>query len=106
MMVFATGITMVSCVWQQILLIIFMFKYGKYPYTCYGGQTMSTIITATCNMVFSFAVKSIIPEMMREMTNPREMHKAWACSQALALPLYGFYGFVGFYLYGIFSQNA
>lgn len=106
MIVFATVITLISVIWQQVLYFALMGEYGKYPYTCYGGQTFSTILSATCNMVFSFGVKSILPEMMREMKDPQEMHKAWAWSQGIALPLYAFFGFVGFYFYGIFNQNA
>lgn len=106
MIVFATVITLVSVIWQQVLYMALMGVDGKYPHTCYGGQTASTILSATSNMVFSFGVKSILPEMMREMKDPYEMHKSWAWSQACALPLYAFYGFVGFYMYGIFNQNA
>jgi len=106
MIVFATVITLISVIWQQALYFILMGVHGGYPHTCYGGQTFSTIVSATCNMVFSFGVKSILPEMMREMKDPYEMHKSWAWSQAVALPLYALYGFIGFALYGVFNQNA
>lgn len=34
------------------------------------------------------------------------MHKAWACTQAIAFPLYAMFGFVGFYYYGVFAPSA
>jgi len=57
-------------------------------------------------MIYTFSVTNILPEMMREMTNPREMHKSWAAAQAVAMPLFTLFGFWGFYLYGLFNQQA
>jgi len=105
-MVFATTVAIISTIWQQVLYLTLMGVNGKYPYLCYGGQTLGTAVAATCNMMFSFGVKNILPEMTREMVNPKEMHKSWFWSQAVAMPLYALYGFLGFYMYGIFNQNA
>jgi hypothetical protein len=51
-------------------------------------------------------VTNVLPEMMREMTNPQEMHRSWDMANYVAMPLFTLFGFWGFYLYGIFNQQA
>jgi len=105
-MKYATYLTVICVVWRMILYFSLMGYHGKYPYTCYGGQTLTSTLTGTCNMIYTFSVTNVLPEMMREMTNPREMHRSWFISQCFAMPLFMVFGFWGFYLYGVFNQQA
>jgi amino acid permease len=71
-MKYATMLTVVCVAWRMVLYFSLMGYHGPYPYKCYGGQTWSSILTGTCNMIYTFSVVNILPEMMREMTNPKE----------------------------------
>lgn len=105
-MKYATGLTVVCVLWRMALYLALMGYYGKYPYTCYGGQSTTSIFTGTCNMIYTFSVTNVLPEMMREMTKPQEMHRSWDLANYVAMPLFTLFGFWGFYLYGVFNQQA
>jgi len=102
----ATLLTVVSTVWQMAVYAILIPGFGRYPYVCYSGQTATTVLSAASNMVFTFGVKSILPEMMREMTDRREMHKAWTTANLAAMPLYWMVGLAGFWAFGVFNSGS
>ena len=48
----------------------------------------------------------MMPEEVREMTAPHEIHSAYDLAYAFALPLYFVLGYGGFYYFGIFNSGA
>lgn len=102
----ATFLTIVSTFWQLGVYSILIPDFGRYPYVCYSGQTVTTVLSAASNMVFTFGVKNMLPEMMREMADRREMHKAWTVANLIAMPLYWAVGLAGFWAFGVFNSGA
>lgn len=102
----ATVLTVIATIWQMAVYSILIPYYGRYPYLCYGGQTGTSIVSAASNMVFTFGVKSLLPEMMREMADPREMKRAWTVANVIAMPLYWCIGIAGFWAFGVFNSGA
>jgi len=102
----ASILTVCVVVWRVGLFLVLLAAWGKYPYVCYGGQTFSTVLSGVCNMIFTFGIKNIMPEMAREMVNPQEMHKSWMVANLLAIPAYTLVGFWGQWAFGVFNQNA
>lgn len=102
----ASYLTLALLFWRLGLFMLLLGLWGKYPYVCYGGQTFSTVLGGVSNMMFTYGVKNIMPEMAREMVNPNEMHKSWMFANLLAMPLYALVGFWGQWAFGVFNQNA
>jgi amino acid permease len=102
----ASILTLCLVVWRVGLFLTLLALWGKYPYVCYGGQTFSTVLSGVVNMMFTFGVKNIMPEMAREMVKPQEMHKSWAVANAMSLPMYLLVGLWGEWAFGVFNQNA
>lgn len=102
----ASVLTSVLVFWRVALFLVLLGLWGRYPYVCYDGQTFSTVLGGVSNMMFTFGVKNIMPEMAREMLNPNEMHKSWTVANSLAIPMYFLMGFWGQWAFGVFNQNA
>jgi hypothetical protein len=102
----ATWITIAITFWRVGLFLTLMMVYGTYDYNCYGGQTWSTIFSGISNMMFTFGVKNVLPEMTRELRDPIEMHKSWTAANVVAMPVYVLFGVWGFYAFGVFNQGA
>jgi len=86
--------------------VVLLALWGRYEYVCYEGQTSTTILSAAANLIFTFGVKNVMPEMIREMSEPLDMHKAWMTANSVAMPMYTAVGFLGFWAFGIFNQGA
>jgi len=102
----ATFLTVILTVWRVILFITLLVTLGPYKYVCYDGQTFSTVLSGASNMMFTFGVKNVLPEMTREMADPKDMHKAWTAANIVGMPTYALLGFWGVWAFGIFTQNA
>jgi len=102
----ATGITLVGTLWRVLMYVGAFLAWGAYPYRCYGGQDLTTIFNGAANLMGSFGVKVVIPEMIREMKKPDDFHKAWAVSQAIVIPLYIGIRLWGFALFGTFVDGT
>ena len=63
------------------------------------SPTSSTPLLPTChpqaNLVFTFGSHAMMPEEVREMISPAEIHWAYDCAYALAIPLYVLLGDLG-----------
>ena len=47
----------------------------------------STVFSGVSNMMFTFGVKNVLPEMTRELRDPVEMHKSWTAANVVAMPV-------------------
>jgi len=65
---------------------------------------MSTIFQGAANLMGSLGVKVCVPEMVREMQNPRDYAKAWGYAQLFVVPLYIGIGLWGYALFGTFAN--
>mmetsp|Transcript_3689 Transcript_3689/g.9378 ORF Transcript_3689/g.9378 Transcript_3689/m.9378 type:complete len:553 (+) Transcript_3689:75-1733(+) len=102
----ASVLTVILTFWRVGMFLFLLDDWGSYEHVCYGGQTFSTVLSGVANMMFTFGVKNVMPEMTREMAVPSEMHKSWALANAIAIPIYAVFGFWGMYAFGIFNQGA
>mmetsp|Transcript_20136 Transcript_20136/g.46924 ORF Transcript_20136/g.46924 Transcript_20136/m.46924 type:complete len:578 (-) Transcript_20136:151-1884(-) len=102
----ASVLTVGLTLWRVTMFLWLLGEWGSYEHVCYGGQTFSTLLSGVANMMFTFGVKNVLPEMTREMSEPRDMHKSWAVANGIVVPLYALFGFWGMYAFGIFNQGA
>ena len=102
----ATAITIVLTVWRVVLPAYLLPAEGRYCHTCYGGQTAASTLSAAANLVFTFGSHAMMPEEVREMVSPAEVHSAYDLAYAIAIPLYVLLGYSGFYVFGIFNSGA
>lgn len=102
---FATILALVLMLWQQGMFLVMLIIWGPYKYVCYNGQTFSTVLAAVTNMMFTFGIKNVLPEMAREMKDPTEMHKAWRVANSVAIPFYILFGSWGLWAFGVFNQG-
>jgi len=102
----ATVITVVLSFWNVALTFTLIPLKGRYCHLCYDGQTLASALSAAANLVFTFGSHAMMPEEVREMVTPREIHPAFNMAYAVAVPLYFLVGFAGFYAFGIFNSGS
>ena len=63
----ATVITVILTIWRTVLPAYLLPADGRYCHVCYGGQTVSSTLSAAANLVFTFGSHAMMPEEVREM---------------------------------------
>jgi len=108
MMLAATMLMVVITVASTALTLVYLPLYGPYcpEHLCYDGQTTTTMLAAAANLCFTFGSHAILPEEVREMVVPKQMHRAFSTAYAVAVPLYVLIGYGAFYTYGIFVSGS
>ena len=66
-MTIATVITVALTLWQIVLLATLLPAEGAYCHVCYDGQTVSSILSAAANLVFTFGSHAMMPEEVRRL---------------------------------------
>ena len=105
-MVVATVITVGLTVWRVVLLAYLLPAHGSYPHLCYDGQTTTSVLSAAANLVFTFGSHALMPEEVREMVKPSEIHSAFDLAYVACIPLYFLIGYSSFYAFGVFNSGA
>ena len=92
---------------QVVGLGIFYYQIGKYgPYDaapelpCYDKVNLASGLAALSNMAFTFGGHGVFPEQIREMTDPRQFHRAFNYMYAFVVPMYFATAAAGFYAFG------
>ncbi|KAJ8600971.1 hypothetical protein CTAYLR_006307 [Chrysophaeum taylorii] len=83
---------------------------GQYKKVCYSQVTTSSALAALSNIAFAYGGHGVLPELAREMSNPKELFKAVDAGYAFMAPSYAATGALGFYAFGNaassnFSEN-
>ena len=102
----ATAITVTLTAWRVVLFFVEIPLNGQYCHVCHGGQTVTTILSAAANLVFTFGSHAIMPEEVREMRVPEEMYSAYNWAYGVAIPFYFLIGFLGFWAFGVFASGS
>ena len=102
----ATFITLLLTIWRIALMTYYVSSLGRYCNVCYGHQTLTSIMSAAANLVFSFGSHALMPEEVREMRRPKDMFKSWDIANAAAIPLYAAVGMAGMWAFGVFNSGA
>ena len=86
------------------LLIMYsqIFANGRYASEglCYTQWTASSVLAAVANCAFSFGGHGVIPELIREMREPKDFEKAFNVAYGFTVPMYVFTGSLAFWAWG------
>mmetsp|Transcript_13634 Transcript_13634/g.44459 ORF Transcript_13634/g.44459 Transcript_13634/m.44459 type:complete len:644 (+) Transcript_13634:106-2037(+) len=67
---------------------------------CYDKITRDSILATVANTAFAFGGHGVIPELIREMKQPKDFSKAFNVAYGFTVPMYVLSGAVGFWAWG------
>ena len=67
---------------------------------CYDQYTSSSVLATVANTAFAFGGHGVIPELIREMKEPKHFERAFNVAYGFTVPMYILSGAVGFWAWG------